>query len=269
VSAEAEFADNGWDVRARLVDQQWVERRPRRREIRGRLLSEVSLLTWLAPQLPLEVPRPAVFVEDPLTVRHRLVPGDPCPGVARTQGEQLGAFLAALHSVGVVAAVDHGALAAHEAARDRQRHRNDFAQHVVPRLPAELRREALRLLVRASQATYTPCLTHADIGPDHVRVVDGRITGVIDWIDACVGDPALDLAWALHGASATFAAGVRAAYPVTDEIAERARDCHLLGPWYEVLFGVQEDLPQHVASGLEGAVARLEEAHDGRHRATG
>jgi aminoglycoside phosphotransferase (APT) family kinase protein len=196
------------------------------------------------------------------------VPGDPCLGVARGHGEQLGAFLAALHSVGVVAAVEHGALAAHEAARERQRHRNDFAQHVVPRLPAELRREGLGLLVRASQATYTPCLTHADIGPDHVRVVDGGVTGVIDWLDACVGDPALDLAWALHGASAGFAAGVRTAYPVTDEIAERARDYHLLGPWYEVLFGLQQDRPGYVASGLEGAVARLE-AHHGRHRATG
>jgi aminoglycoside phosphotransferase (APT) family kinase protein len=257
VSVERAFTDNGWDVRARLVDEQWVERRPRRREIRERLLREVTLLDWLAPQLPLDVPRPTVVVDDPLTLRHRLVPGDPCPGVAREQGAQLGAFLAALHSVGVVAAIEHGALDAQEARRQRQQHRNDFAQHVIPRLPAQLRHEGLRLLVRTSQATYTPCLTHADIGPDHLRVVDGRISGVIDWIDACVEDPSIDLAWALHGTSATFASGVRSTYPVTGEMAERARDHHLLGPWYEVLFGVEHGRPEYVVSGLEGAIARL------------
>ena len=34
---------------------------------------------------------------------------------------------------------------------------------------------------------------HGDLGAEHVFVDDGRITGVIDWGDAAIGDPDLDL----------------------------------------------------------------------------
>ncbi|MEU3378348.1 phosphotransferase [Streptomyces caelestis] len=34
---------------------------------------------------------------------------------------------------------------------------------------------------------------------------DGALTGVIDFGDAHIGDPAVDLAWALNGTSPAFA----------------------------------------------------------------
>jgi aminoglycoside phosphotransferase (APT) family kinase protein len=34
---------------------------------------------------------------------------------------------------------------------------------------------------------------HGDLHFRHVLVDDGRVTGLIDWIDLCRGDPALDL----------------------------------------------------------------------------
>ncbi|MGH3506219.1 MAG: phosphotransferase, partial [Nocardioidaceae bacterium] len=87
-----------------------------------------------------------------------------------------------------------------------------------------------------------------------------EVSGVIDWTDACLGDPALDLAWALNGTSSEFVAGVRTAYPVTPEIEARAKDWHLLGPWYEVRFGLQTDRPEFAQSGLDGVTARLRAA---------
>jgi aminoglycoside phosphotransferase (APT) family kinase protein len=257
VSVPVEFQDNGWDVRARLVDGTWVERAPRRRSVAPNLLREVVLLRWLAPQLPRPVPQPEVVSQDPLRVRHRLVPGVPCPGRTAAHGAQLGSFLAALHAVPVREALEHGALSAAETARQRQDDRNDFAGRVVPLLPVEARPDALRLLVRLAQADYAVALVHGDVGPAHVRVVDDEITGVIDWTDACLGDPALDLAWALNGTSDEFASGLRSTYPVSREINARARDWHLLGPWYEVRFGLDGDRPEFVRSGLEGATARL------------
>ncbi len=249
--------DNGWDVRVRLVDGDWVERTPRRREVAARLRREVDVMTWLAPQLPLPVPQPQVVSDDPLRVRHRLITGDPCPGRSGRQGEQLGSLLAALHAVPVRPALEHGVPPADETAKARQQDRSDFAGMVVPRLPVDLRAAALRLLVRLTQADYAVALVHGDIGRDHVRVAAGDVAGVIDWTDACLSDPALDLAWALHGTSSEFAAGVRATYPMSDQLAARARDWHLLGPWYEVRFGLQQEIPAYVESGLAGATARL------------
>ena len=37
-----------------------------------------------------------------------------------------------------------------------------------------------------------PTLIHGDLGAEHVFVEGGHITGVIDWGDAAIGDPALD-----------------------------------------------------------------------------
>jgi aminoglycoside phosphotransferase (APT) family kinase protein len=37
-------------------------------------------------------------------------------------------------------------------------------------------------------------LAHADLGAEHLLAADGRLTGVIDWSDAAVTDPALDFA---------------------------------------------------------------------------
>ena len=50
-----------------------------------------------------------------------------------------------------------------------------------------------------------PRLVHGDLGLDHIRVTEDDVTGVIDWGDSCVGDPALDLAATTLSASPAFA----------------------------------------------------------------
>jgi aminoglycoside phosphotransferase (APT) family kinase protein len=37
-------------------------------------------------------------------------------------------------------------------------------------------------------------VAHADLGAEHILEVDGTLTGIIDWSDAAITDPALDLA---------------------------------------------------------------------------
>jgi aminoglycoside phosphotransferase (APT) family kinase protein len=37
-------------------------------------------------------------------------------------------------------------------------------------------------------------LAHADLGAEHILERDGTLTGVIDWSDAAITDPAVDLA---------------------------------------------------------------------------
>lgn len=70
-------------------------------------------------------------------------------------------------------------------------------------------------------------------------------------------DPAVDLAWVLHGTPAGFAAAVREAYRPTDAEVARSRDHHVLGPWPEVLHGLGTEQPSLVRSGTEGVVTRL------------
>ncbi|WP_367135612.1 phosphotransferase [Saccharothrix sp. HUAS TT1] len=237
----------GWDSAARLVDGRWVERRPRRPEVVDQLRRETRLLPWLAPRLPLPVPVPEVVSEEPFAVRHLLVPGEPMARPER--GRELGLFLRALHDCPTG---EPARLGVPGAGRGAAR----FEAEVLPLLPADLHEDAHAVLA-AGRRPVDHALVHGDLGPDHVLTADGELTGVIDFGDAHLGDPAVDLAWPLHGATPEFADAVADAYGATDDQRERALVRHRLGPWHHVLFGLDHDDPVIVREGLVDVVARL------------
>lgn len=250
--------DDGWDMTARLVDDAWVERSPRRPVIEPQARREAALLPWLAPQLPLAVPVPRIVSEDPLVLRHAYLPGDPCPGTSPDHGRAIGRFLRALHAVDVEQALAHGAHDAESSSAAAQETRERMAVDVLPRLPAALAEAGARLLRRLGGPPPETCVVHGDLGPHHIRVTGDEVTGVIDWGDSGIGDPAIDLAWTAYGASPEFVRALRQAYDPGSAVLARALDLHLLGPWHEVLFGLDTGQDEYVASGLEGAVERLE-----------
>ena len=191
----------GWDSHA-WIDGPWIHRSPRRAEVRPRLLAEAALLPWLAPQLPLPVPVPELTEDG---VRHLMLPGEPLEDGSTALGRELGAFLKALHAVDPAEAVAHGALDAATATAEKTIELAEFRDQIVPLLPAEVRTTASELLDRVAHVRTS--LIHCDFGPEHILTTDGRITGIIDWTDALIGDPALDLSWPLKGAPAALRAG--------------------------------------------------------------
>ena len=245
----------GWDSRAFLVDDMWLEREPLRIEIRPKLLTETRLLPWLAPQLPVLVPLPRVAQEEPLRVRHRLIPGTAAALLTSDQGAMLGRFFRTLHSVEGAVAVEKGVPTREVAWDEHLQHLNRFRSEVRPRVPRPLQGLAESLLDRLSQPPPASVLVHGDVGPEHILLADGAISGVIDWSDAHIGDPALDLAWLLHGSSA--GESVVRAYDADAVLRERARDWHLLGPWHEVVYGLDIGGATYVESGMAGVLARL------------
>jgi aminoglycoside phosphotransferase (APT) family kinase protein len=246
--------DNGWDARAVLVDGKWVERTPRRPEVEAPLRREATLLPWLAPLVPLPIPKPTVVRDSPLRLRHRLIEGDPCDGRRPAHGHAIGDFLRALHSVSVSDATQQG-VAPWDPADVWPRFQGEVLSAVVAVDPC-LRTTAQGLLDRCANAPRNT-LVHADLGPGHIRVNGDTITGIIDWMDACIGDPGLDLAWVLHGTSAEFADGVAASYDVGPQLRRRALDWHALGPWHQVTFGWDIGDDATAADGLSGVVSRL------------
>ena len=250
--------DDGWDTRATLVDGRWVDRTPRRPEVEPQVRREVAVMPWLAPLLPLPVPVARIVSEDPLTVRHALIVGEACSGTSAEHGRAVGAFLRVLHSVDPDEAVRHGANDAAASFADAQEIRDRMAVEVLPLLPASVRGPGEALLTRLREPPPDPRLRHGDLGPQHILVAGDRVTGVIDWGDCGVGDPALDLAWTRYGAGPDFAAALVAAYSPSRGDLARGLDWHLLGPWHEVLYGLDTDQPAYVESGLAGATSRLQ-----------
>jgi aminoglycoside phosphotransferase (APT) family kinase protein len=253
--------DDGWDMTARLVEGLWVERSPRRPGIEPQARREAALLPWLAPQLPLPVPVPRIVSEAPLVLRHAYLPGEPCPGTSPAHGRAVGGFLRALHAVDTDQALAHGARGAESSSAAARAIRERMAVDVLPRLPPTVVDDGASLLERLAVRAARPPqarLAHGDLGPTHIRVTGNDVTGIIDWGDSGIGDPAIDLAWTAYGAGPEFVAALVDAYRPDPDLLAGARDLHLLGPWHEVLFGLETRHDEYVASGIAGAVERLE-----------
>jgi aminoglycoside phosphotransferase (APT) family kinase protein len=86
-------------------------------------------------------------------------------------------------------------------------------------------------------------LLHADVKRQHIMAVDGELTGVIDWGDACAGDPAWDLARASMLDSAEFR-WLADAYP-----GAHHDDVTRLLPVYRLLWNTQALAYEYRASG--------------------
>lgn len=248
---------SGWDSHAFAVDETWIVRIPRRHEVEDALRLEAKLLSAIAERLPLAVPVATyVSTTSPVCVVARKIDGAPATIDPRTGGE-LGAFLAALHGVPMTSVPLPNADAATWRAAHEER-RLQFEEDVFPLLSARERERAWTLFASV-EFDFEPTVVHGDLGPEHVLcALDGHINGVIDWTDARLGDPAIDLAWAMHATSPEFADACSNAYGgMTTELAARAAFYYRRGPWYEVLYGLESNRPDLVTSGLAGVRARL------------
>lgn len=199
------FAE-GWDYSIWAVDERWAFRFPRREIAVSGTRREIEVLPELAPLLPIPVPEP-VFVGEPAE-------GFPWPffGSALLPGRELAdADLedAARVEVGRALArflrVLHGAEVNYELPSDANRRADMKAR--VPKTReqlADLEAEGIwrrpgsvdRLLDEAERLpdSQVSTVVHGDV---HFRQVlvdgNGRPTGVIDWVDVCRSDPAIDL----------------------------------------------------------------------------
>jgi aminoglycoside phosphotransferase (APT) family kinase protein len=244
------------------VDDEWIVRVPRREPVRECLEFELRLLPELAPSLPVAVPRFEHVAEGLRAVAYPKLPGEPVD-VGRTPvAAALGRFLSALHVFPVEQARGLGVPSDDLGWRERY---EAFARGLLGRVGSMLgddlpRAEAMLsdFLDDPSNFEFQPTLIHADLGPAHVLARGDELTGIIDWSDARIGDPALDLAWGLNGTPPAFADAVLAAYGSDDaSLAERALFFHRLGPWYELHYGVHFQQPAYVESGLAGIRSRL------------
>ncbi|WP_448612432.1 phosphotransferase [Geodermatophilus sp. URMC 60] len=144
---------------------------------------EACLLEFLGPRLPLPVPVPVFADGDAGVLGYRLLPGRPLLGRTPPPGTAaaLGRFLRDLHAtapdeVGALVDVDDADPAEWLEDLDGPAELLGVVRSTVPR-PSALR-----------------VLAHADLGAEHLLADGTGVTGVIDWSDCAVTDPALDFA---------------------------------------------------------------------------
>ena len=255
----------GWDNSVWVVDERHAFRFPRREVAIPGLEREIAVLPKLAPLLPLPVPLPA-FVGGPTEeyawpfFGAELIPGVEA-GVAELDDKarleialELAAFLRALHAVEL-----------DEPLPLDQNGRTDMAKRVglareelgeLARLglwhaPPEVDRlleEALRL-----PPPEAPVVVHGDLHFRHLLIEGRAASGVIDWGDVCVADPAIDLPllWSFvppHGREAFL----DAYGPVNETQLLRSRVLSIQLCAVLAQYGHSESQPELVRAGLDG-----------------
>ena len=241
------------------VDGELVVRLAREPD-RDRLDREARLLAAVARVSPLPVPEPMLAVPELGCLAYRRLPGTPLLGLPRPPhaavpiAAALGGFLAALHGIPAadvagLADVDDTPLAEWlaEAAATYPA--------VAPHLPARHRPAVEAFLAAAPPADATGAdavFTHGDLGVEHVLVDPGTwaVTGVVDWSDAAITDPAHDVGRLLRdlGPDALDAALAAHGGPARDDAALRERaTCH-------ARCGLLEDLAYGLSTGRRAYV---------------
>jgi aminoglycoside 2''-phosphotransferase len=263
-------AQQGWDSTTLLVNDELIFRFARRPDVAERLEREVRLLPAIADLLPVSVPRFEFVCDDPdggkRFVGYRAIPGVPLddPRVPKAQlpmlAMQLGAFLEALHRFPVAEAMRLGVQGG--TAQDwRQEYRGlyaDMRAHVIPLLTVdEQARETARwedFLEDENCFHFQSALIHRDLGPEHVLCdpATGALTGVIDWGDASIGDPAHDLTGVYSALGQALAERVLAAASHATEPGIWRRVVFYAGivPYYAIRFGQLEGNASVVERGL-------------------
>ena len=273
------LVDSGWDNRVLICEaapmggseaaRTWILRFPRRPEVIPEVDRERKLLGLLAGRLPVAVPLWEIdtVVDGQVVVGYRALAGSPAGREPRGDGdfdlsisnpppdayrETLVAALIALHAIdpGVVIAATGEPAPDPHASRARARGLVERFAVELP-LPVLLADHWRRQLDDDGLWRVPTVLRHADVHPEHTLVDDaGAITGIIDWTDAGLGDPAADFLDARHAFGSAFGDRLVAEYLAAGGVGDtglrdRVELLQSIGPLGTLQYGVDVDRPAH------------------------
>jgi aminoglycoside phosphotransferase (APT) family kinase protein len=255
----------GWTSATYLVDGEWIVQVPVDERAGERLLRQIEILPELAHDVSGAVPVPELASADPVAMGYRRIDGAPFTDVGEegVWPERLGRFLYDLHMV-PPEFVGMRAVAP-EQVREEQRAEIARLRSKVDPLLREGERAAFGARLDSyldddANWRFAPCVTHGDLGPEHVLVTpSGDLAGVIDWEEVGMGDPVADFAWLLHAAPGPGERALATYGGAPDPtFRDRGRVRFMLMPWYEVAYGLDTGGQVFVESGLAGVRERAD-----------
>ena len=235
------------------------------------LQTEVAILRGLAGRLPLPVPEPElVHLSDQppgdAFVAYRMLPGKPLwpellydiDDAARlsTLARDLGAFLRALHRVPYAGVIDCELENedTRPAFRDFYRRvRRELFEWMHPRARARVERMFTAYLDDPAHFAFEPVLRHGDFGGSNILydAATQKLTGIIDFGSAAVGDPAYDVAGLLASYGEEFVEACVLGYPEITGFMDRVAFYQRTFALEEALFGIENEDEAAFRAGME------------------
>ena len=201
----------GWDNTGYVINDSFVFRFPRREAASPLIQTEIRLLPWLAPQLPLRIPIP-FYVGAPSQrypcsfAGYPLIPGCTLTAARMSRGARhaiarpLARFLAALHSTSAAQAKSLGApkdeLGRLDITKRLARTRERLDAIITAGIRCDRTRvEYLMNTLPTIEQPRVDTVVHGDLHSSQLVVNEQHeMVGIIDWGDMHIGDPAVDFA---------------------------------------------------------------------------
>jgi len=213
------YLSEGWDSVACRVNERLIFRFPKRAEVERTLLKEIGLLPELGPALPLPIPQFKYISEKPgqlfpfAFVGYEMIKGEQLENCSPEAQEAdwwrraVGDFLTALHAFPVKRAQAFGVeIFASTQEKSFQTWREwleqfylDSQAKIFPMLADKYQtaigQEFENFLRNEANFQFEPVLIHGDLNEEHILLdpATQRVTGIIDFGDAGIGDPAYDV----------------------------------------------------------------------------
>ena len=259
----------GWDNVAFLVDRRIVFRFPRRRRVAGLIEREIAILPRIAARLPLAISAPTLvgkktpdypwtFAGYPLIAGSTSCSVDLSHAARVGLAEPLALFLRTLHNLDTAELVERG-LPPDEIGRLDHAKRLPMTRERVAALTASgtladgsFFADWLEAHPPEPLAAGGRRLVHGDLYARHILLDSWTLpTGVIDWGDVHLGDPALDIAIAHLILPSAAHDLFRAAYgPIDERTWNAARYRAIYHAIVEIDYGVSENDAGMLAIGL-------------------
>lgn len=266
------LSEDGQFNRLLLANGEYVFRFPRYRAGVRVLEREAQILRHISDRMPLKTPR--VRWVSPMSAEpgEAFLSYDYLPGsslwsevlesevhaVTRVKlASQLGGFLAKLHEFELWDEAREWPVL--DGPNVWSQMYEEFQECLFPsmRPDAKLAVEAhfTEYLQEPALREFTPCLRHGDFGAGNVlyHASDQTISGIVDFSEAGIGDPAVDLAAASCFGEEMYA-GICAAYPAADALLARARFYRGTFALQEALHGLRVGDVEAYESGMESYV---------------
>ncbi len=228
------------DVDAAFVEdtlgREWVVRAPRTAAAGARMDAEERLVEGLYGWVSFAVPRVtghSALPEGGRALVHRAVPGSALDPARMSASPALlastGRALATVHDLPTRLVADAG-LPVYEADEYRQRRLAEVDRAAATgHVPSALLSRWERALEEAGAWRFVPSVVHGELDGDSVRTSSTEVTGMVEWAQARVADPADDFGWLANAAEPEVFDGVLAAYAAKrranpdPDLARRAR----------------------------------------------
>lgn len=255
---------DGWDNTVIEVNGELIYRFTRRKETQLQHVKELELLHVLNQRLTLSVPDPIyhrITGEPTYYMAYKRIPGEPLTRQAAEQLDQtylletITSFLSELQDTPYTL-FKHVPTYPKENWRAQYRTLYETIQDkIIPRFDtdtADSIHDAFKQpLNKPDYFDFIPTLIHRDLTSDHILHKGDKITGVIDWGDACFGDPAFDLTGFLMGYNPALVKEITAELEVPDHCLDRVRFYAKVSAFYGCLYGLETGDDALVSKGLD------------------